>query len=162
MTLFESLFDGNTLALLGAAIASLAGNGSAIGVSIAGQAAAGVITEDPKKFGKTLVLQVLPGTQGIYGFVVAFLIILKLGMLGGGMIELTVAQGAYLFAAGLPIGIVGIISGIQQGKAAAAGLQLTAKRPDQMTKGVIYAAMVETYAILALLISILIWLGTNV
>ena len=162
MTLFESLFEGNTLALLGAAIASLAGIGSAIGVSIAGQAAAGVITEDPKKFGKTLVLQVLPGTQGIYGFVVAFLIILKLGMLGGGAIELTVAQGAYLFAAGIPIGVVGIISGIQQGKAAAAGLQLTAKRPDQMTKGVIYAAMVETYAILALLISILIWLGTNV
>ena len=83
-------------------------------------------------------------------------------MIGGGMVDLTVAQGAYLFAAGLPIGIVGIISGIQQGKAAAAGLQLTAKRPDQMTKGVIYAAMVETYAILALLISILIWLGTNV
>ena len=162
MTLFESLFEGNTLALLGAAIASLAGIGSAIGVSIAGQAAAGVITEDPKKFGKTLVLQVLPGTQGIYGFVVAFLIILKLGMLSGGMVDLTVAQGAYLFAAGLPIGVVGIISGIQQGKAAAAGLQLTAKRPDQMTKGVIYAAMVETYAILALLISILIWLGTNV
>ncbi len=157
-----SLFDGNTLALLGAAIASLAGIGSAIGVSIAGQAAAGVITEDPKKFGKTLVLQVLPGTQGIYGFVVAFLIILKLGMLGGNMIDLTLVQGAYLFAAGLPIGVVGIISGIQQGKAAAAGLQLTSKRPDQMTKGVIYAAMVETYAILALLISILIWLGTNV
>ena len=162
MTLFESLFDGNTLALLGAAIASLAGIGSAIGVSIAGQAAAGVITEDPKKFGKTLVLQVLPGTQGIYGFVVAFLIILKLGMIGGDMAELTVAQGAYLFAAGIPIGVVGIISGIQQGKAAAAGLQLTAKRPDQMTKGVIYAAMVETYAILALLVSILIWLGTSV
>ena len=162
MTLFESLFNGNTLALLGAAIASLAGVGSAIGVSIAGQAAAGVITEDPKKFGKTLVLQVLPGTQGIYGFVVSFLIILKLGMLGGDMVELTVAQGAYLFAAGIPIGVVGIISGIQQGKAAAAGLQLTAKRPDQMTKGVIYAAMVETYAILALLVSILIWLGTSV
>ena len=162
MTLFESLFDGNTLALLGAAIASLAGIGSAIGVSIAGQAAAGVITEDPKKFGKTLVLQVLPGTQGIYGFVVAFLIILKLGMLGGSMVELTMAQGAHLFAAGIPIGVVGIISGIQQGKAAAAGLQLTGKRPDQMTKGVIYAAMVETYAILALLISILIWLGTSV
>ena len=157
-----SLLDGNTLALLGAAIDSLAGVGSAIGVSIAGQAAAGVITEDPKKFGKTLVLQVLPGTQGIYGFVVAFLIILKLGMLGGEMVDLTMAQGAYLFAAGIPIGVVGIISGIQQGKAAAAGLQLTAKRPDQMTKGVIYAAMVETYAILALLISILIWLGTNV
>ncbi|MBR5315898.1 MAG: V-type ATP synthase subunit K [Firmicutes bacterium] len=158
-----SLFDGNTLALLGAAVASLAGIGSAIGVSIAGQAAAGVITEDPKKFGKTLVLQVLPGTQGIYGFIVAFLIILKLGMLPGATLaELTMMQGAYLFAAGVPIGVVGIVSGIQQGKAAAAGLQLTGKRPDQMIKGVIYAAIVETYAILALLVSLLIWLGTNV
>ena len=147
-----SLFDGNTLALLGAAIASLAGIGSAIGVSIAGQAAAGVLTEDPKKFGKTLILQVLPGTQGIYGFVVAFLIVLKIGMIGGGLVDLTFAQGAYLFMAGLPIGIVGIISGIYQGKAAAAGLQLTS----------IYAAMVETYAILALLVSILIWLGVTV
>ena len=100
---------------------------------------------------------------GVLPFIlVAFLIILKLGMIGGGMVDLTVAQGAYLFAAGIPIGVVGIISGIQQGKAAAAGLQLTAKRPDQMTKGVIYAAMVETYAILALLVSILIWLGTSV
>jgi len=157
-----NMIDGNTLALLGAAIAALAGIGSAMGVGIAGQAASAVLAEDPKKFGKTLVLQVLPGTQGIYGFVVAFLIILKLGMLGGSMVELTMAQGAYLFAAGIPIGVVGIISGIQQGKAAAAGLQMTGKRPDQMTKGVIYAAMVETYAILALLISILIWLGTNV
>ena len=75
LKLSESLFDGNTLALLGAAIASLAGIGSAIGVSVAGQAAAGVITEDPKKFGKTLVLQLLPGTQGIYGFVVALILL---------------------------------------------------------------------------------------
>jgi len=162
MTLFESLFDGNTLALLGAAIASLAGIGSAIGVSVAGQAAAGVITEDPKKFGKTLVLQLLPGTQGIYGFVVAFLIILKLGMIGGGMVDLTVAQGAYLFAAGIPIGVVGIISGIQQGRAAAAGLQLISKRPEEMGHGIVYAIMVETYAILALLVSLLIWIGTAV
>lgn len=158
-----SLFDGNTLALLGAAIASLAGIGSAIGVSVAGQAAAGVITEDPKKFGKTLVLQLLPGTQGIYGFVVAFLIIMKLGMLPGATLaDLTMAQGAYLFAAGLPIGIVGTISGIQQGKAAAAGLQLTGKRPEEMGHGIVYAIMVETYAILALLVSLLIWIGTTV
>lgn len=154
-----SLLSGNTLALLGAAIASLAGIGSAIGVGLAAQTAAGVVSEDPKKFGKTLIVQALPGTQGIYGFVIAFLIMLKIGLIGGnGMTELTVAQGMYFFIAGLPIGIVGILSGIYQGKAAVSALQLTAKRPDQMTKGIIYTAMVETYAILALLISALIWL----
>lgn len=158
-----SLFDGNTLALLGAAIAATAGIGSAIGVGLAGRAAAGVVAEDPKQFGKTLILQALPGTQGIYGFVIAFLIMMKIGLIGGGgMLELTMAQGAYFFMAGLPIGIVGIISGIAQGKAAVAALQLTAKRPDQMTKGIIYTAMVETYAILALLISALIWLFVEV
>ena len=153
-----NMIDGNTLALIGAAIAALAGIGSAMGVGIAGQAASAVLAEDPKKFGKTLILQALPGTQGIYGLIISFLIMKKIGLLGGAMVDLTIAQGAYFLAAGLPIGLVGIWSGIAQGKAAAAALQLTAKRPDQMVKGIIYTAMVETYAIFALLVSVLIWL----
>ena len=157
-----SIFDGNSLVLLGAAIAALAGIGSAMGVGIAGQAASGVLAEDPKKFGKTLILQALPGTQGIYGLIIAFLILMKIGMLGGSMVELTQAQGLYFLAAGIPIGLVGIWSGIAQGKAAAAALQLMAKRPDQMAKGIIYTAMVETYAIFALLVSVLMWLNIEV
>ena len=153
-----NMIDGNTLALIGAAIAALAGIGSAMGVGIAVQAASAVLAEDPKKFGKTLILQALPGTQGIYGLIISFLIMQKIGLLGGAMVDLTIAQGAYFLAAGLPIGLVGIWSGIAQGKAAAAALQLTAKRPDQMVKGIIYTAMVETYAIFALLVSVLIWL----
>ena len=153
-----NMIDGNTLALIGAAIAALAGIGSAMGVGIAGQAASAVLAEDPKKFGKTLILQALPGTQGIDGLIISFLIMQKIGLLGGAMVDLTIAQGAYFLAAGLPIGLVGIWSGIAQGKAAAAALQLTAKRPDQMVKGIIYTAMVETYAIFALLVSVLIWL----
>ena len=153
-----NMIDGNTLALIGAAIAALAGIGSAMVVGIAGQAASAVLAEDPKKFGKTLILQALPGTQGIYGLIISFLIMQKIGLLGGAMVDLTIAQGAYFLAAGLPIGLVGIWSGIAQGKAAAAALQLTAKRPDQMVKGIIYTAMVETYAIFALLVSVLIWL----
>ena len=152
------MITGNVWALIGAAVAALAGIGSAMGVGIAGQAAAGVLAEDPKKFGKTLILQALPGTQGIYGLIISFLIMQKIGLLGGAMVDLTIAQGAYFLAAGLPIGLVGIWSGIAQGKAAAAALQLTAKRPDQMVKGIIYTAMVETYAIFALLVSVLIWL----
>ena len=147
--------NGSVFALLGAAIAALAGIGSAIGVGIAGQAAAGVLAEDPKKFGKTLILQAIPGTQGIYGLLMAFLIFIRIGLLGGGMIDLTVSQGLYILASGIPIGAVGIWSGIAQGKAAAAGIMLLGKRSDQLAKGIIYAAMVETYAIFALLISIL-------
>ncbi|MCI9639917.1 MULTISPECIES: V-type ATP synthase subunit K [Clostridia] len=149
------MITGNVFALMGAAVAALAGIGSAMGVGIAGQAAAGVLAEDPKKFGKTLILQALPGTQGIYGLLMAFLIFIRIGLLGGGMVDLTVSQGLYILASGIPIGLVGIWSGIAQGKAAAAGVMLLGKRSDQMAKGIIYAAMVETYAIFALLISIL-------
>ena len=152
------LTDGNGLALIGAAIAACAGCGSGMGVGIAGQAAAGVVASDPKKFGRTLILQALPGTQGIYGVVIAFLIMVKTGFLSGGMADLTVAEGLYYLAAGIPIGVVGFLSGIGQGRAAASALQLMAKRPDQMAKGIIYTVMVETYAILAFVVSILIWL----
>lgn len=86
------MITGNVFALMGAAVAALAGIGSAMGVGIAGQAAAGVLAEDPKKFGKTLILQALPGTQGIYGLLMAFLIFIRIGLLGGGMADLTVSQ----------------------------------------------------------------------
>ncbi len=149
------MITGNVMALLGAAVASLAGIGSAIGVGKAGQAAAGVVAEDPKKFGKTLLLQALPGTQGIYGLLMAFLIMQRIGLIGSGMTEMALTDGLFVLISAIPIGIIGIWSGIEQGKAAVAGIYLLGKRPDQMIKGVIYAAMVETYAIFALLISIL-------
>ena len=152
----ESLFSGEFLALAGAAMAALAGIGSAIGVGVAGEAAAGVVSEDPNKFGQVVLLQALPGTQGIYGLLIAFLVMVKVGLLGGdGMIELSMIQGAGIFAASLPIGLVGIFSGIAQGKAAAAGIMLVGKKPSELAKGMLFAAMVETYAVLALLISFL-------
>ena len=151
------LTDGNGLALIGAAIAACAGCGSGMGVGIAGQAAAGVVASDPKKFGRTLLLQALPGTQGIYGVVIAFLIFVKTGFLSGAAVDLTVTQGLYFLAAGIPIGVVGFASGVGQGRAAASALQLMAKRSDQMGKGIVYTVMVETYAIFAFVVSILIW-----
>ena len=154
LTLFN--FSGQFYALLGAALAALAGIGSAIGIGIAGEAAAGVVSEDPNKFGQVLVLQALPGTQGIYGLLIAFIILLKVGFLGGdGMVDITVSQGAYILASAAPIGLVGIFSAIAQGKAAAAGIMLVGKKPSELAKGMIFAAMVETYAVLALLISFL-------
>ena len=149
---------GGGLALMGAAAAAIACCGSGIGLGLAGQAASGVVASDPKKFGRTLILQALPGTQGIYGLIIAFLIMVKTGFLNGTMGDISVNTGLMYLAAGLPIGIVGFASGVGQGKAAAAAIQLTGKAPEQMTKGIIYTAMVETYAIFALLISVLIWL----
>ena len=154
MTIWENL--GLVYALLGAAVAVfLAGAGSAIGVGIAGQAAAGVVTEDPSKFAKVLVIQLLPGTQGIYGLLVGFLTLSKIGLLGGGAADLTPQTGLLILAACLPVGIVGLISGRSQGQAAAASIGIVAKKPEQFGKAMLFPAMVETYAILALLISIL-------
>ncbi|MDR0315143.1 MAG: V-type ATP synthase subunit K [Oscillospiraceae bacterium] len=141
---------GSVLLILGAACASIfAGIGSAKGVGLVGEAGAGVIAEDPSKFGKILILQILPGTQGLYGFLAAFLI------LNNYTSELSFAAGLGYFAAALPIAVVGLISGIAQGRVATAGVGVVAKRPDQSGKALIMAAMVETYAVLALLISIL-------
>ena len=147
---------GIVYALLGAAIAVLfSGAGSAIGVGIAGQAAAGVITEDPGKFAKVLIMQLLPGTQGLYGLIIGFVTLAKTGLLGGNPLPLDPSTGLLVLAASLPIGIVGLISGIHQGKTSAASIGIVAKRPEQFGKAMLLPAMVETYAILALLISFL-------
>lgn len=154
---------GLVLALLGAASAMIfAGIGSALGVGIVGQAAAGVVTEDPDKFGKTLILQVLPGTQGIYGFLISFLIVQKLNLISGQIPEISLETGLGLLIASLPVAIVGLLSAIAQGKVAAAGVSIIAKRPDELVKGMIFAVMVEFYAILALLISFLAFSGVPV
>ncbi len=154
-TFSQFFFNGNFLAVLGAALAvGLGGIGSAKGVGIAGEAAAGLIAEDPDKFGQTLILQALPGTQGIYGFLVGIMVMLNCGFLGGAA-ALSPSQGLYVLAACLPCALTGLISGIHQGRVSAAGINVVAKKPNEVSKAMIYAAMVETYAILGLLTSIL-------
>ena len=137
-------FDWNNLgivfALLGGVLAALmAGIGSAVGVGMAGQAAAGAVTENPTLFGKVLVLQLLPGTQGIYGLLIGFIILTQVGILGGC----------------LPMAVVGNISAKWQTKASIASISLLSKKPEQFGKAMTLPVMVETYAVLALLISIL-------
>lgn len=155
--LLSTILSGNALALLGAALAVIfAGMGSAKGVGMVGEAAAGLLSEDPSKFGKALVLQALPGTQGIYGFIIAFLVVMKLGILGGTPVELTIAQGAYYLVGCLPMAVVGYVSAVKQARVAATGISLIAKRPKEVGKAITSSALVEMYAILALLVSVLI------
>ncbi|MEO2518547.1 V-type ATP synthase subunit K, partial [Enterococcus avium] len=139
---------GIIFAILGMATATIfSGIGSSKGVGMTGEAAAALTTSQPEKFGQALILQLLPGTQGLYGFVIAFLIFTNLSG------DLSVVQGLGYLGASLPIAFTGLFSGIAQGKVAAAGIQILAKKPEHSTKGIIYAAMVETYAILGFVIS---------
>jgi V/A-type H+-transporting ATPase subunit K len=146
---------GIVLAVIGATLAALIpGIASAKAVSKGGIAGAGVITEDPSLFGKVLILQLLPGTQGIYGLLIAFITFSQIGVLGGSG-DISFAKGLLYFAACMPMIIVGYTSAIRQCNASIASMGVVAKKPDQFGKAMIFPAMVETYAILALLISML-------
>ena len=146
---------GLAYAIFGAALAAfLGGMGSAIGVGIAGEVASGVISEDPDKFGKVLLLQALPGTQGIYGFLAAFWVMLKVNLLGT-PISISTTSGWQIFFATLPVGLAALFSGIYQGRVSSAAIAMVAKKPDEAGKGLIFSAMVETYAVLGLLATIL-------
>ena len=153
MTWLQFLIENNggaVLAALGIALSvGLAGIGSAKGVGIVGEAATGLVVEQPEKFGKALILQLIPGTQGLYGFVIGFLVYIKISP------DMTLLNGLYLLAACLPMALGGLWSGIAQGRVSAAAIQILAKNEEQNTKGIILAAMVETYALLAFVISFL-------
>ena len=152
MNFIES-FGGMALALLGAALAAaLACVGSAKGTGIAGEAGAGLVSEDPGKSGKVMILQVIPGTQGLYGFVIFFLALQKVTGASG---AISVQQGLQLISACLPIAIGGLLSAIAQGKVAAASVNILAKKPDDWSKGLIMCVVVEFYAILCMLASFL-------
>ena len=133
MGFFEA-FGGLALALLGAGLAAvLPGIGSAKGTGCAGEAGTGLLCQDPSKFGKVMILQVIPGTQGLYGLVVWFFAIFRMGLLSGTLPALTIAQG----------------------RVAAGSINILAKKPDDWSKGMVLCITVEFYAILALLASML-------
>ena len=107
-----------------------------------------------------MILQVIPGTQGLYGLVIGFLALLKMGLFSGGVEDLAVVDGLKILAACLPIAIGGLLSAIAQGRVAAASISLVAKSPNDWAKGMVLCIVVEFYAILSLLISFLmIWFG---
>lgn len=146
---------GIVFAVLGAVIAALlAGIGSAKGVGLASEAAMGVVAEDPGKFGKMLILQLLPGTQGLYGIIVAFIMFSNIGILGGSA-ELSLAKGLMYFAAAMPIAFGGLFSAIAQGRAAVAGIGMVAKRPNESGKAIVSTTLVEIYALLSFVVSII-------
>ncbi len=155
MGFFEQI-GGMALALLGAGLAvGLSCVGSAKGTGIAGEAGTGLLSQDPSKSGKVMVLQLLPGTQGLYGLVVWFFAVFRMGLLSGSLPQLTVQQGLQYFAACLPMALGGLLSAIAQGRVAAGSINILAKKPDDWSKGMVLCITVEFYAILSLLASML-------
>ena len=155
MAEFLNLVNGNALAILGACVAVvLACIGSAKGVGMAGEAGAGLLAEDPSKFGGVLVLQLLPGTQGLYGFVIWFFAMFV--KMGDNI--LTPQQGFAIFIACLPVAIGGLISAIHQGRVSVAGMNILAKKPEAQGNAMALAIMVEFYAIIPFLASLLLLL----
>ncbi len=158
---FLDSFGGLALALLGAGLAvGLSCVGSAKGTGIAGEAGTGLLSEDPSKSGKVMVLQLLPGTQGLYGLVVWFFALISMGMLDGTAANMSVTEGMQYLVACLPMAIGGLLSAIAQGRVAAGSINILAKKPNDWSKGLILCGIVEFYAILSLLASMLmlIWL----
>ena len=148
---------GTIFAIIGAALAAtLAGIGSSYGVQAAGKAAAGVTAEKPDLFSKLFVLQALPATQGMYGLVAAIVIVMRAGLFDGSINNISKESGLALLFAAVPIAVVGLISGIYQGKTAAAAILMTSKQPDAQTKSMQMTALVELYAIFALVATLLI------
>ncbi|NLL39725.1 MAG: V-type ATP synthase subunit K [Clostridiales bacterium] len=161
MVEFLNQFGGIGLAFLGGGLAAaLCCIGSARGTGLAGEAATGLLAEDPGQFSKCLILQVLPGTQGLYGIVIWFFTLLQMGVFGGGgMPNLTITDGLKFFVACLPMMLGGFLSAIYQGRVAAACINIVAKKPDDWAKGIILCITVEFYAILSLLASFLMLLN---
>ena len=155
MGIFE-ISSGAALGMLGAGLAvCLAGAGSARGTGIAGEAGTGLLSEDPSKFGKVMILQVIPGTQGLYGLVVGFMCLLRMGLLDGSYVDMTLIEGLRYLMACLPIAIGGGVSALAQGRVAAGSINLLAKKPEDWSKGMVLCITVEFYAILSLLISLI-------
>ena len=153
---FLDSFGGLALALLGAGLAvGLSCVGSAKGTGIAGEAGTGLLSEDPSKSGKVMVLQLLPGTQGLYGLVVWFFALISMGMLDGSAVNMSVTEGMQYLVACLPMAIGGLLSAIAQGRVAAGSINILAKKPDDWSKGMVLCITVEFYAILSLLASML-------
>ena len=161
---FFDSFGGLAIGFLGASLAcGLSCAGSAKGCGIAGERGANLLCEDPSAFGKVMILQVIPGTQGLYGLVVWFFALMQMGVFGGNVspTSLSIADGLRVACACVPMMTGCAISAPAQGRVAANAITLMSKRPNDWAKGIILCITVEFYAILSLLASFLMLLNLH-
>ncbi len=147
---------GTALAAIGAGIGvGMAALGSGIGQGIAASGSVGAVAEDPDMFARALIFTALPETQAIYGFLIAILLLVFSGLLGGGGKVLSVTAGLVAIGAGAAVGFAGLGSGMGQGITASTAAGAVVEDPDMFARGVIFTALSETQAIYGFLIAIL-------
>lgn len=154
---------GLVLAILGAVLVIIiSGIGSAIGIGLAAQAAAGVMQEEPEKFGRMIPLIGIVGTQGFYGFLIGFLVINKLNLLGEIIKIPDLAQGLQFLSICFVVSLVQAISAIYQGRVAVASIGIVAKKPEEAGKALVLPIFVEIFAILGLAVGFLLLQGVKI
>ncbi len=158
---WQSLSTGPAWVVMGAVfVAALGSIGSAIALGRTTSHSAGVLSEKPELFGKLLVLMALPGTQGFYAFIIAYLMLQKFGFTSSNP-EASLGQGISMLVTGIIIGLVQFRSALSQGQSAIGSIDLTGKRPEESGRAILLPGLVEMYAVLAFLVAFLVilWVG---
>ena len=160
---FWQSFGGVVIALMGVSIAvAMSCIGSAKGIGIAGEFAAGICAEKPTLFWKTMILQILTGIQGIFGLAIWIVAVCRLGIIGGNLAEISAQTGWLIFFACLPVTIVGWRSAIYQGRVAAAAMRILVKNPGAFREGIIYCGVVACFAVIAFKVTLLMLININI
>lgn len=148
---------GIVYALIGVAISVIGGAiGSSMGVGYVGSAVAGLLSKKPDSFGQGLALAALPTTQALYGVLFGFVILIQTNLLAGEPYPVSDEQGFGFMAAGAIMGIAGLVSGIIQGKVGQTGVKILAEQPENSSQAIVLSALVETMAVFALVIALII------
>lgn len=148
---------GISLAILGAAISiSLAGIGTIMGTMSVAASGSNLLAKDPKLFGQVLLFSALPSSQGLYGFLIAIIITQNVGILGGDLATINTETGLALVFGALPVGLLGLFSGMLQGKVLQSGLRMIMENPSEAGKSIILGVLIETMAVFGFLLSFLV------
>jgi V/A-type H+-transporting ATPase subunit K len=154
----QAILDPAVLSYIGVAICvGLCAIGSALGSGIVASVGASLVAKEPNKFSQILILSALPSSQALYGLLFGIIIMLRTGLINGQLVEgMTTAVGWQFLFAAMPVGIAGLFSGYAQGQVAASAVKIVAENPTNLNQGIVLAALIESFAIFGLIISILI------
>lgn len=147
------MIGGNAFALIGAALAvGLCCTGSAFGMLYVQKASCGIVAEKPEKYSKTLILQLIPSSNALYGFIVAFLVLTKVVLASA---SYTINEGLMVMGGCLAVAIAGLTAAIAQGKVCASAAVMVGKRDDLLGRALTMSVFTELFALFGLIISIL-------
>jgi V/A-type H+-transporting ATPase subunit K len=150
------MIDATTLALFGVGISvGLGAAGSSLGSGAVARVGASLLSKEPQKFPQALVLAALPSSQALYGFLYGIIILLQTGLLNG-QITVDSATAFGFMASAIPVGVAALFSGYAQGQVAASAIKIVAEKPENLNQGIVLSALIESFAIFGLIISILI------